>query len=272
MLRFDAVSLRVLLLALGLSIQAHGEETLPTNKDGFHATSDHEHFTAFVRKNGVLAIFLKQDGKRIPGLEPILVMPECQVSGKTGWYRRDPISLTTKGEPTEKATKISFEGKTADGVTYVQHYTIGKDRIQAWGACEDPDGLTPPTEFRVRVQLVRTHLLEDDADPAKVTEHVKGSTFLAETTEGKIELPFDQRQSLTKNRPFRAVKRLQVASSDWHGLSLDITAPRTKYGQLQVWNYPEQALYRGFSASLHKEDSSEDSKSSAITLRIQPSR
>ena len=239
---------------------------------GQHAVADREHFTAVIQRNGQLAVHLKHGGRVIPGLSPILIRPECHVTGDTGWYRRRATALSTEESPTTDTSAVSFRAETTDGVTYQQHYAIEADRIQAWGACQDPEKLTPPTQFRVRVQVLRTHLLDDNAAPALVTERVNGSTWVADTPTGKVALPFDMPQSLTRLPNMRAVERLRVASSDWHGLSMDLSAPRPKHGDLQVWNYSEQALYQGFSASLHKSDSTESSKASAITLRIQPSR
>lgn len=259
-------------LALCLIGSTQAQEHLSTTKDGHHANADHEHFTAIVQRNGTLAIHLKHNGKRIPGLQPILVRPECHALGQTGRFRRQPTSLTAKQEPTNKATKVSFEAETKRGVTFTQHYIIEKDRIQAWGACKDPKKLTPPTDYGVRVQFVRTHLLKDDAPDDIVTARVEGSKWMAKTSKGEITLPFDERQSLTKMSGMRAVGVLKVASSDWHGLGVEVNAPRAKYGSLQVWNYQEQALYQGFSASFHKEDSSDNAKSSAVTIRIQPTR
>ena len=261
-----------LLLPLYVLASTQAQEHLPTTKDGHHASADHEHFTAIVQRNGTLAIHLKHEGKRIPGLQPILVKPECHAFGQTGRFRRTPTRLTARQDPTDKATKISFEAETKEGVTFTQHYVIGKDRIQTWGACKDPKKLTPPTDYRVRVHFVRTHLLEDDAPAGVVTTRVEGSRWMAKTSKGEVTLPFDKRQSLTRMSELRAVGLLEVASSDWHGLGIEINAPRSRHGTLQVWNYQEQALYQGFSASLHKEDPSDSSKSSALTIRIQQTR
>ena len=260
------------LLTLCILASAHAQDYLPTTKEGHHASADHEHFKAVVQRNGTLAIHLKHQGKRIPGLQPILVKPECHAFGETGRFRRKPTSLTAKQEPTEEANKISFEAETKEGVTFAQHYVIEKDRIQAWGACKDPKKLTPPTDYRIRVHFVRTHLLEDDAPDDVVTARVEGSKWRAKTSKGEITLPFDERHSLTKTSGLRAVGMLEVVSSDWHGLGVEVNAPRSKHGSLQVWNYQEQPLHEGFSASFHKADSSDSSKSSAVTIRIQPAR
>ncbi|NCF89939.1 MAG: hypothetical protein GWQ05_03120 [Verrucomicrobiaceae bacterium] len=259
-------------LSLCLLASNHAQEHLPTTKEGHHASAHHDHFAAIVQRNGTLAIHLKHEGKRIPGPQPILVKPECHAFGQTGRCRRQPARLTTEQEPTNKAVKVSFEAETKEGVTVTQHYFIGKDRIQSWGACKDPEKLTPPTDYRIRVRFVRTHLLEDHAPKDVVTARVEGSTWMAKTSKGEITFPFDEPQSLTKIPGLRAVGVLDVVSSDWQGLGVEVNAPRSRHGSLQVWNYQEQPLYQGFSASFHKADSSNDSKSSAVTIRIQPTR
>ncbi|MGY8689841.1 MAG: hypothetical protein ACKVHP_19160 [Verrucomicrobiales bacterium] len=227
---------------------------------GEHATSDQKHFLAVIRRNGQLAIHFKEDGKIIAGLQPIVVQPELHVKGDTGWYKREPVTPQATTEPKESAETVSYTGKTKEGVSLTQHYFIQKDRITAWGSCIDPDNASHPTEFRIHAHIIRSHLLEDNVPFAEIEKHVTGSTWVAETGDGDVKLDFAKRVTL---------RSLPNLSSDWKGIMLELTPPRPKHGTLQVWNYGEKPLYQGFSASLHKTDSTDDSKSAGLVLRFQ---
>ncbi len=235
---------------------------------GQHLVYDQPGFLLKVDRKGSAAIHMKEDGQIIAGLQPVRIWPELQVRGNTGWYSRDVVRLRTDASPSTDAKTLHYEGETDDGVSFHFRLECKQNRILVWGGCQDPDGIEHPTDFRVRVHFVRTHLLEDDAPDPAIKQAVKGSTWEVETEDGNVELDYASPVSLASMPKLKKVSVLNVKPSSWVGQQISVKAPRAGQGLMSIWNYADTPLYRGFSASFSNAKPADVSKRSALEIKI----
>lgn len=236
---------------------------------GFHAVYQEDRFDAFLRRNGSLHILPKNKGKPILGPYPIVLRPELHYKTETGWRQRVIKQLLTTQPAQTQPQEIAYTGRTEEGVEFHFHLEFKANRVLAWGYLKDPTGLPNPTEFQIRVQVVRTHPLNDDASEAQARAAVADSAVLVKTDKGEASLPLFEPITLQKQANLRAPSHVSIRSNSWPERKIHIKGPEAREGQIWLWNYPGQRLFQGFSASFHKAASGADSSRSALEILIE---
>ncbi|MEM7387298.1 MAG: hypothetical protein AAF514_20360, partial [Verrucomicrobiota bacterium] len=237
---------------------------------GAHALYQHEKFDAVVQGNGHLHILMKEKGKRIPKIKPVILKPHLNYRKNKEWVGRVIEKVSSEASAATQPSLITYSGVSEEGVIFTQNYRFRGTEISGWGFCRDPKDIPQPTSFHQSTSVRPMHELTPEMEAPEVARLVAGSYLKVKPYSGrKRDLPFEEKIAFAlDDLHSNPVETAHLHASTWGSRSLVYEAPSLKHGKLLFWNRGKRYHSTGINLSYHKADPASKSKQAVLTLTI----
>lgn len=212
---------------------------------GLHALYEHAHFDAEMDENGVIRVFLKQDGQRVG---PAFRFAQILYYFPTGEAPRDCpiIAFSNPPPPSLQPKQIALAGAMADGVRFAVTYGFQGNTISAFARGWDSrDRAASASVVRLMCRFDPSHHIDRGVDQAAREKLLQGCVV---RTEQKVrggnwkeaEFPYWITPDFEDARWMEAV-------GPWGPRRVRISAEAAPRGGFRGWTYPGTELWKGFS-------------------------
>ena len=247
---------------------------VPLFKDGpwkgYHAVYEREKFFAAATKAGQLRIFQKVDGKRIKGAQPALfrLSPHYVALVTEG---REVVFVETEGQPTMDPEELTFNGKTAAGMTFQVTFVFKDDSIEAYGFLKDRGNVEHPTRLNIGMRFPRNKAIKPDMNTEEQTVIVGDSWIKGESRDGDdVEFDFVTEVGFRKHPHMtRGLKTVTVKHADCGPHLFTFSPPEREHGHMGLWNASTIAPHAGFSVPLYRKETGDRSAKAYLRVTIE---
>ena len=232
---------------------------------GAHAVYTNAIFDAVMSANGRLDVYPKDKGVRIG--RPLWMGLRCFYRTSTERYgERNMATFEGDTGPLMNPKMIQLRGKLDDDVDYSVTFMFEKNSISGKGFLNDPQGLKPPTAFRLGVSVLAYTNFPPDTPMAVRQDKLKGLSLVIREGGKKNFYPYAKGTTI----PWRPEEKCWIEGPVYgpRKISFEVKSDDTAF--MHTYIYSGMAPYEGYFVGMYYKSQAASKKSSdRFVLTIQ---